>query len=116
MCAESHPARILTVTGILPSAPSTAAAVTAAAFSGSRMSDEPSPFDVTLRTGQPMFMSIAAGSLPQKPRYSPVEMSRAASRMNSGSAPKSCTAVGMPSSTRQSGAVRIGVPALPRCS
>ena len=26
------------------------------------MSDEPSPFDDTLRTGQPMFMSIAAGN------------------------------------------------------
>jgi len=34
-----------------------------AALSGSRINALPSPFPVILRTGQPMFMSIAAGGI-----------------------------------------------------
>ena len=84
MFSSSQPSRIFAVTGILTAftMPFTSAAV----FSCSVIIAEPPPTRQTLRTGQPMLMSTLA-----TPRCS---KSTAASRISSGTEPKSCTARG----------------------
>ena len=59
MCCLSHPARILTVTGIFTA--SATARTMRPTSGGSFMRALPSPFPATLGTGQPMLMSMADG-------------------------------------------------------
>src|SRR5882724_9830598 len=98
---SSQPSRVLAVTGIFTA--STMPLTSAAVLSNSVIIAEPPPMLTTLRTAQPMLISMEA---------TPVEARKAAaSRISSGTDPKSWTASG-----ESSGRVSISLKAFSRFS
>ena len=85
MLPLSQPRRIFTVTGTFTAL--TTASAMRAAFSGSRISAEPSPLLTTLPTGQPMLMSRMSAPLASMAIC-------AASAMQTGSLPKIWACIG----------------------
>ena len=85
MLPLSQPRRIFTVTGTFTAL--TTASAMRAAFSGSRISAEPSPLLTILPTGQPMLMSKISAPLASIAIC-------AASAMQTGSLPKICACIG----------------------
>ena len=81
----SQPRRIFTVTGTGDAF--TTASAMRAAFSGSFIRAEPSPFPTTLPTGQPILMSMRSAPLISAAIW-------AASAMQTGSLPKICALTG----------------------